>query len=484
MTPYGPYASQDFVLEGSVIDLGDRERAWDAIDKRMRTAVRKAKSYNPIVRRVDGSPEDLQKFAEFCPNRKDLPDALQETQHMFLAYLGDELVGGTIVTEFEDKLYLHFHAATQKGKDHQIPSLLIWHLAETFTGGKFRILDVGASYRRSLQYFFQGWATRRYPIIMRPPELKPQWMVTPFDNRSLGLEGDPSFDVDGWLREFLGAGEFTFFPRAMYAVAALFRELAIQGRVSSEDEVYITTTTDTSYVSSRVTSAIEATCRWSRELRDRTRAIFVIHEFGFPHPRLSELRSQADERKIPLIEDCAYAWGTQGVGRIGDYALYSFTKFFPVQFGGLLRGISRPPKYVWENYACSDELKEVHLRRALAYHLPRSEEYVARRRENYLWYQETFGKEKTYFSLSEGVCPGAFVLRMQSEERMKEASEFVRSFGIECGNFWHNQALFFPVHQMLGPGGLQYIAAAIHGASGYREIVKSLKGGTRSGVRS
>lgn len=302
------------------------------------------------------------------------------------------------------------------------------------------------------------------PLLSRPPELKPQWMITPFDNRALGEGSVPEGDMDAKLRTILGRSRVELYPRAMYAIAALFRRLARGGQIGRDDEVYITTTTDSFYVSSCVTSAIEQTCGWNRSLGSRTRAILAIHEFGFPHPRLAELRSTADKRGIPLVEDCAYAWGTEGVGRAGDLAIYSLTKFFPLQFGGLLAGPAHPGEVADDDLADRDPVKEAHIRRLLASHLPSERAYAELRRQNYLWYQGLFGTERTYFPFADGVVPGAFVLKAGGEDRMKELSERIRSFGIECGNYWRNSAIFFPVHHLLGPEGRAYIAGAVLGA--------------------
>jgi len=110
-----------------------------------------------------------------------------------------------------------------------------------------------------------------------------------------------------------------------------------------DDEIYVTTTYGTHYVSSIVTCAIFNYCRPSKVVTDRTRAIYVIHEFGVPHgdtPRLTEL---ARHRGIPLIEDCAYcidSWhdGGRRVGEYADYVIHSLPKVVEVPHGGILVG--------------------------------------------------------------------------------------------------------------------------------------------------
>ncbi len=80
-----------------------------------------------------------------------------------------------------------------------------------------------------------------------------------------------------------------------------------------------------------------------RDLRMRlgakTRAIVAVHFFGFPQP-LERVRELCDEWNIALVEDCAHAffgsWQGQSPGSVGDYAIASPTKFFPVYDGGCL----------------------------------------------------------------------------------------------------------------------------------------------------
>ena len=86
---------------------------------------------------------------------------------------------------------------------------------------------------------------------------------------------------------------------------------------------------------------------------------------------------------------------------------------------------------------------------------------------NYEHLENVFGGERSFFKRKSGDIPGAFVLTVESEERMKEISFFVRRFGIECGNYYHNSAIFLPVHQNLDTAHLDYIAGAVRAM--YRE---------------
>lgn len=467
MPRYEPYVSKDFVIQGSFVLLDDKDTAWETIDGRARTAVRKAQKAGATITKAKGTEADVASFRDFCLNPDDLPPTpFTSKHHLYLAELNGKIVGAILLAAVRDKLFLLCHASTPEAKEAEIPTLLLWHVIETFAGaGEFRVLDVGASYRPSLQKYFSSWRMQGYPMIMRPPELHPQIMLTPFDTACIGVE--PRKDGEEFSRAQIdtkaGGKPWTFFPRAMYGIFALVKDLAETNGWNNDDEVFITTTTDGHYVSSCVTSAIEQSAKWSRTLGPKTKAIFLIHEFGFKHPKLAEMRAEADKRGIPLIEDCAYGWGTTGCGTTGDYVIYSFTKEFPVQHGGIVVGKGYTHKELWDRFGCSDSGKESYCLRMLSPWINEEsrKQSRAKRQANAAWYESLFGADRTFFPCDAGTDPGAYVLKIGSEEEMQVTSEFVRRFGIECGNYWKNGAIMLPVHERMERGHLDYVAGAV-----------------------
>ncbi len=467
MPNYAPYISKDFAIEGSFVLLDDKEKAWEAIDGRVRTAIRKAQKSGATIREARGTEENVSLWKGFCLNPDDIPALpFGDSHKMYLAELGGKVVAALLLAVVRDKLFLLCHASTPEAKEAELPSLLLWHVIETFAGtDRFRVLDVGASYRPSLQKYFSSWRMQGYPMIMRPPELQPTILLTPFDTACIGVE--PRTDGEAFSRSMLdkkAAGKpWTFFPRAMYGIFALVKDLAEADGWKKDDEVFITTTIDGHYVSSCVTSAIEQTMKWSRELGPKTKAIFLIHEFGFKHPKLKEMRAEANKRGIPLIEDCAYGWGTDGCGVTGDYVIYSFTKEFPVQHGGIVVGKGYSHKELWDRFGASDSGKESYCLRMLSPWIDEESQSRSRskRQANAAWYESLFGKDRTFFPCDGGTDPGAYVLKIGGEEEMKIASEFVRRFGIECGNYWRAGAIMLPVHQRMERGHLDYVAGAV-----------------------
>lgn len=66
-------------------------------------------------------------------------------------------------------------------------------------------------------------------------------------------------------------------------------------------------------------------------LSERTRALLAYHQYGFPQD-MDRIRDVAADRKCVLIEDCAHALAGQykgaPLGTLGDFAVYSFSKYF------------------------------------------------------------------------------------------------------------------------------------------------------------
>ncbi|NLI96846.1 MAG: hypothetical protein GX436_09095 [Synergistaceae bacterium] len=65
--------------------------------------------------------------------------------------------------------------------------------------------------------------------------------------------------------------------------------------------------------------------------------LLIIHYFGFTNTgALGWFRSRPPQNRPLLIEDCAGASLNGNVGFVGDFALFSFRKFFPIPDGGAL----------------------------------------------------------------------------------------------------------------------------------------------------
>lgn len=124
-------------------------------------------------------------------------------------------------------------------------------------------------------------------------------------------------------------------------------------------------------------------------------------------------------------------------------------------------------QYIWDTFACVDTGKEDVVMQQLSHYMKDEESINSKRRSNYEYVQKCVGTDKTFFPLKQTEVPGAFILKIENEKRMREISAFVRSFGVECGNFYHNSAIFFPIHQNLSEGHFDYILGSVRAM--YRE---------------
>lgn len=78
-----------------------------------------------------------------------------------------------------------------------------------------------------------------------------------------------------------------------------------------------------------------------RSINANTRALFIIHYFGFADPRLTEVRAMCRAHNIRLVEDCAHAMYSksngESLGTLGDVSVFSLFKSLPVPHGGAVR---------------------------------------------------------------------------------------------------------------------------------------------------
>jgi len=268
---------------------------------------------------------------------------------------------------------------------------------------------------------------------------------------SEGFNGQTTAPIDDYFQKHFGRqGILT--PNGRTAISVILQSLDL----NPDDEIYVTTTFEKPNVSSCVTCTIFNFCKPSRVLTDKARAIFVIHEFGMPHPRIDELVMLAKQKGIPLVEDCAHTidsrYNGRMVGQSGDYVICSFPKIFPVQYGGLLIGenLSYQPTDVQR--AIIEQVK-----RTLPRYLSSLTEYSNRKRKNFRLLESRFKRIglKPWFEINEEISPSFhFPLVVDKFEKViQKATES----GIECG-LWHGtNIVVLPAHQFLKEEHLERI---------------------------
>lgn len=219
--------------------------------------------------------------------------------------------------------------------------------------------------------------------------------------------------------------------------------------MTQNDSVMIITTTGGSYVSSCVTNTIKEVCQWSHELENNTKVALLIHEFGFPCALPTELQ----ERGLTIIEDCAYAVGTRieggKVGFVGDFALYSLPKYYPIPFGGVLSSRNPINPDLITDPITGDAINFV--TKCFINSESKYANWNQRRRKNWHYFStqsEKYG-QRAYFDLDTTVVPGVFVMKLPSATDGSSTKDRCVTAGIESTEYYGQGGFYFPVHQYL-----------------------------------
>jgi len=256
--------------------------------------------------------------------------------------------------------------------------------------------------------------------------------------------------INDYFRNHFGKKYGVVTNNGREAMSLLFKHLGLK----KEDEIFITTTFDYPNVSSCVTCTVFNYCKPSRVMTNHTKAIFVIHEFGVMHPELENLRLIANDRKIPLIEDCAHTFlskNQSGVtsGSIGDWVIISFPKFYPVNNGGMLLGNEIFNTETKCNTTILDDM-------SIVFHeLPFNFDYAKKRIE-------------ISHLLLKGICQNRIQPLLKENDfesvpwffpiEVDQPEEYIlklRSMGIESG-LWHgSNVIVIPLHQYFTNGDIK-----------------------------
>ncbi|WP_287620922.1 DegT/DnrJ/EryC1/StrS family aminotransferase [Parabacteroides sp.] len=291
----------------------------------------------------------------------------------------------------------------------------------------------------------------REGFVINPTiEMAPAIRISPFMECDLGAKSGEALNALAYLNNRFGNYCLTIKAREAIKAALSFYHLR------EDDEVAIFTTSSNSYVSGCVTRAIEAFCKWSREVTSKTKVILVIHEFGYPCQYMAEVLKYG----LPVIEDCALSFVSQDVdkrvGRYGDFAIYSFSKFFPMQIGGLLVSNKFDLKYA----PCQVSLAEKNfILQTLALHISKIDEMMRRQIDNY-HYLETHLYDlgiSSFFPLKEGICPAVYLFTWHEYIDYPLLKEYIQRNGIEASVFYGKNAFFVPCHNRLSEYQLDYI---------------------------
>lgn len=231
--------------------------------------------------------------------------------------------------------------------------------------------------------------------------------------------------------------------------------LALEKCVKSpNDLVSIITSSRSAYVSSCVTSAISKHCKYIVGFSKEANIYFVIHEFGY----FCKLPRYVLSSKKIIIEDCAYSMIDRSIksdfGSYGDFVILSFSKAFPVSFGGAL--FSRKVK-ISESRICRDNLSYLinilnpHIKKLRFDNLLRLKKYNLMKKVAI-----KYGFNEFVISKSNSL-PHAFFVKFTDDFNLNSLKIYMNKFGIESSIFYGKKIYFLPCHQNLNDWEIEYI---------------------------
>lgn len=288
------------------------------------------------------------------------------------------------------------------------------------------------------------------PPVVAPPDpsttVKAFVSISPFSYAALDevAECPAPNDAEALLAAHLGR-PYVLTNSGRHALDLILTDLGLQ----PDDVVTIVTTSGSEYVSSCVTSTVERYCRWSMKRETRTAAVIAIHEWGRACEHIIEHLGTG----IPVIEDCAYAFATryadgEPVGRRGDYALFSLTKMFSVNFGGAaIAPAGRQLPFAMP------EADRLFLLSAVSPELARLNDVLEARRQVWQDLARRFAATGVhpFFKPVAGEQPSVFMFAHDPETiPFPELRRRFDAHGIEASVFYGSDAFYIPAHHRIG----------------------------------
>lgn len=240
-------------------------------------------------------------------------------------------------------------------------------------------------------------------------------------------------------------------PRGRDAIALALSAI----KLNKNDVVTIFTTTNNFYISSCVTEEIEKFCCWSRSIEKNTKVIFINHEFGYCSRDVNYYKSLG----YVVIEDYAHSFysGTKKRNGFfsGDFLIYSLSKYFPVQAGGVLVYSN---EYDFGEDVIEDDVSK-YCEKVVSAYIDNADQIAIKRLNNYRYYEVLFTQLniRPYFELNDDDYPGVFCFTVPEYVNLQEMKKYLNGQGIESSVFYGVSAYFLPCHQALSNKDIEYI---------------------------
>lgn len=294
-------------------------------------------------------------------------------------------------------------------------------------------------------------------FVLNPdPFLMPSFRISPFRTADMAANNrlpDSRF-LDDYCDQRFGRDHWKYTINGREGIQLALKHYNLE----SDDLVTILTTSGNFYISSCVTNEISKFCKWNRELLPETKLIFVNHEFGFPFRDMERLIATG----LPIIEDCCTTFfksdAADKTGQYGDFSIYSFPKFFPLQIGGLL--VSNHSAQVNES-AISDE-QQSYVKKVVSHEMAQS--LLEKRKSNHDYGLSLFCKLgfSERFEHSVGSVPSLMLLNNHCIIKdLTALKAFLYTCGIQNSVFYGEDAFFLPSHQNLETSDYDYFFSCI-----------------------
>ena len=286
-------------------------------------------------------------------------------------------------------------------------------------------------------------------VINPAVQVTPTYRISPFNSPIYFSNSIEMQNRIEYFRERFPDKSYVYTKNGREAINLALRALSL----NREDEVAIFTTSGNFYISSCVTKEIEKFCGWKRQVNKNTKAILINHEFGFIL-NSSSLR-EIKKYNLPIIEDFAHSFNSKVEATVGDFLIYSLSKFFPVQVGGVCVYAKN-----WKIKSKVDSPFDQFLLCNTAF--DKVEVFSKKRIKNYLYLAGLFSKINmlSYFELDDNV-PGVFLFKADGIIDLAKLKIYMQNNGVESGVFYGVNAYFIPCHHNLEIEDLDFFYSLI-----------------------
>lgn len=297
-------------------------------------------------------------------------------------------------------------------------------------------------------------------FLVNPERFRiPQYAISPFSHEWIKTnyalsKSDQPVNKDLLSHYF---GHYLCFESGRSALSCALAQYGL----STDDEVWILTTTGNRYISGCVTREIEKYCKWSRQQSEKTKLILVNHEFGTVYRAMDEVL----KFNLPVIEDMAMSMfstdDNRQTGNYGDFTIFSLPKFFPVQWGGILK-INNPSFRHIQPITGNPFLSQT-LLKYVSFYLADAASINQLRKQNNILFQNHLGclDFKNRFTYSENETPAVYMCSTPSSVNLDGLKVFLQQNGVESSVFYGENAFFVPVHQYLKEEDILFIVSLI-----------------------